>query len=197
MGFAFNSISFECPDASGKEEKLKAEWKQLGWTLVGIPVGGGLISDTLSDRFHGLKERYEWAKIHKSQLVELDKQFNSQGNMDIIMNLGHYSIALKAVLDSQEARDIEWTDEHLDLVKKAWQFAVWIREMYTDAEEKSGYEYFGNDAIPRPATQKQRLAMRLFIYKMNWHELPGFKNFVDYLRKIPPSKPMLIAGVVR
>lgn len=199
LGFAFNSICFEHLSASEKEEKLKAEWKQLGWTLVGIPTGKKLIDRPSQSRFSGLKERYEWAKKHKTQLEELDKQFETQGYMDIIMNLGHYSIALKEVLDLQETMNIEWAYEHLDLVKKAWQFAVWLREMYTDKDEESGYEYFGNDAVHRWKTDKQRLAMKLFVYKMNWHKIPGgeylfrTKQWQSMFRR----GPMCITGVVR
>jgi hypothetical protein len=196
-GYGFGHIRFGRVSVPGEQEKREAEWSRRGWTLVGIPASGKLSGNMNEDRFAGLEERYEWAQRHISQLEELDKQFNPQGDLELIMNLGHYSYALNAALDTEEKKDNKWIDEHLDIVKKAWQFSVWLREMYNGAYTETGREYFGNDAVPRGPTGKQRLAMRLFVNKMNLHDYPGFRGWLDEMRKTPPPKPMFIVGVVR
>jgi hypothetical protein len=197
IGYGFSRIRFIRAGVPGEQEKREAQWNRRGWTLVGIPASGKMSGNMNPDRFAGVEERLEWAQRHKSQMEELDKQFNPQGDLEIIMNLAHYSYALNAALDTEEEKDTKWIDEHLDIVKKAWQFSVWLREMYNAADTETGHEYPGNDAVPRGPTQKQRLAARLFLYKANLHDFPGFRGWLDKLRKTPPPRPMLIAGVVR
>ncbi|MCK4822983.1 hypothetical protein KA005_44895, partial [bacterium] len=125
-GYAFRSIIFECNDPDNPEKKLRIEWKNTGWTFHGVPTGKGSIG-TSPGRFSSLKERYEWAKEHKKQLDELDKQCNPTGSIDDIMNLGHYTIALKYATSgySKEKCDV---NRHINIVRKGWQYAVSKRE---------------------------------------------------------------------
>lgn len=206
-GMAFQSIRFERSDASNPDGKIQAEWIRSGWTFVGVPAGKGSVETPTSDRFAGLDKRYVWANEHREQLKRLDEHFKPQGSMDLIMNLGHLWYALDSVLTAEDIRGKEWAVEHLCLVKRAWQFSLWLREMYSDAVDESGYEPVGNDAVHRD-NWVQRLALTLFFKKMNWHNFLDLRGYLQQvkdeaddeakkIRRRERRKPMVITGVVR
>lgn len=132
--YAFRSIRFKGLDPNNPGEKLRTEWSKVGWTFLGVPAREGRIG-TFSDRFSGLKERYEWAKTHKKELNNLEDGVKkllgraaspgiSQRGMEEIMALGHYAIALKEAIGSSGLERKDWVLGHVNLVKKAWQTAV-------------------------------------------------------------------------
>ena len=106
---------------------LEASWGAVGWTLVGVPSGEGRIEPS-SERFADLKDRYEWANTHKNQLHKLDEQFAPKGSIRDIVDLGHYAVALAKAISGDHTKEIKWAANHIDLVKKAWQYAVCKRE---------------------------------------------------------------------
>lgn len=133
-GYVFRSIRFVYPDPNNPGEKQKTEWRNQGWTLIGIPAGRGRIERS-SDRFSGLKERYESCKRHKQELDNLSKGLKKiskrtvpQGSMEEIMALGHYAAALKEVINSSDSSSVNWIVHPVNLVKKAWQYSVSQRE---------------------------------------------------------------------
>ncbi|HUU81191.1 MAG TPA: hypothetical protein VMW90_07060 [Acidobacteriota bacterium] len=126
-GYAFRLIRLVSPDPWRSGQIRLAEWNDIGWTLVNVPSGGGQVGP-LSGRFSNLKERYDWAKAHKNQLDRLDEQFDPQGDINDIMDLGHYSLALRDAISGDGNDTVEWAADHIYLVKKAWQSSVCKRE---------------------------------------------------------------------
>jgi len=137
-GYAFRSIRFVQRVVLRPKVALdlSATWDNIGWTLVGIPAGEGSVQ-TSSSRFYDLEERYEFAKAHKRQLDQLDKQFEPKGPIEDIVDLGHYTVALKNAISGNRAKKIKWAADHIDLVKKAWQYALCMRESGYKAEGAS------------------------------------------------------------
>ncbi|MBW1715991.1 MAG: hypothetical protein JRJ77_09230 [Deltaproteobacteria bacterium] len=129
QGYAFRSIRFVCRKIIPPEVvlDLEATWDAVGWTLVGVPSGKGC-SEPSSERFADLKDRYEWANTHKNQLNKLNEQFAPKGSIRDIVDLGHYAVALAKAISGDHTREIKWASNHIDLVKKAWQYAVCKRE---------------------------------------------------------------------
>lgn len=154
-GYAFRSVRFARRIVIPPEVVLglEAAWYNLGWTLIGVPSGEGHV-ESLSDRFPDLMDRYQWAKIHKKQLDELDEQFDPKGSIDDIMDLGHYTVALEKAISGDQAEKINWAADHIDVVKKAWQYAVCKREGGYSAEGTS----FGSlDGKPEELTDPPML----------------------------------------
>ncbi len=134
-GYAFRSIRFVKRAASSEAVSwVKAEWNNSGWTFVGAPSGNGQVGSP-SDRFNDLQKRYAWARSHKKEVQQLDNFFEVKESLDDIMDLGHYALAINQVLNNDRAEKAEWTAEHPALIKKAWQYAVCMREGGCDAAE--------------------------------------------------------------
>lgn len=135
-GYALHSLRFEGVNLSfeNPEEKLQREWNDVGWAFLGVPAGGGHISPTVN-RFSGSQERYQWALTHKMEVNDLSQgltildrlgtgQSLKQDNMEEIMVLGHYAIALQRALNSNASEWEDWMVSPVTLVKMAWQSAV-------------------------------------------------------------------------
>jgi hypothetical protein len=133
-GYAFRSIRFESLDPKNPREKLRTEWSNIGWAFLGVPTGGGS-AGTSSGRFSGLEERYEWCKRHKKELDNLygglkklseraSPQRMSQDDIEKIMALGHYAIALKKTIGNTTHNTDTSIADQIGLVKKAWQSFV-------------------------------------------------------------------------
>ena len=201
-GFAFRSIRFGSKISSDQERDLLLELNQSGWTFVGVPDGTGRIRDLSSDRFSDLKDRYEWALEHKEQIERLDEQFKPKGSLDVLIDIGHYSKALDSILAEESNANKKTIAGHLNLAKKAWQFALWLREMYSDDSDEYQYAPIGNDAVPRKSYKKQRLKLKMRVKEWNKWNMKNFP-WIEVERKweMPilrePRKPMVIAGVVR
>jgi hypothetical protein len=142
--YAFRSICFEGRDPNDPGERLRTEWTDVGWTFLGVPTGEGHVN-TSSDRFSGLRERYEWAKTHKKELNNLEDGVKkllgeaappgiSPHGMEEITSLGHYAIALKEAIGSSDTERKDWGLGHVNLVKRAWQSAF-SRHMGTYKEK--------------------------------------------------------------
>jgi len=126
--YAFNSIRFERNDPKNPEKKIHIEWKKTGWTFCGEITGKGKIASS-PDRFPGLKQRYEWAKKHKKELDNLDKQFSPTGSADDVTDSGNYAMGLRNATHSYLSTEENWKDYNpINLVKKQWQYAVSKRE---------------------------------------------------------------------
>jgi hypothetical protein len=102
---------------------LEVEWGNSGWTFVGVPSGRGRLRSVI-EPYLDIKERYEWAKTHRSQLENLDAQFSAQGNMADIMDLGHLTLAIKKTISLASVENREWAMDHIYLLSKAWQQAL-------------------------------------------------------------------------
>lgn len=128
-GYAFRSIRFLRPEIIHSEAVFdrKAEWENVGWTLVGVPSGQGQVG-TPPDRFSDVEKRYGWALNHKKQVGKLDSFFETKGTIDDIMDLGHYALAMSQALSGDRIEKAAWVADHLTLIKKAWQYAVCMRE---------------------------------------------------------------------
>jgi len=128
-GYAFRLIRFvHCKIVPPEVVlDLEARWDSVGWTLVGVPSGKARKKPG-SGRFADLAERYEWAITHKNQLNKLDEQFAPKGSIRDVIDLGHYAVALAKAISVDQGREIRWATNHIDLVKKAWQYALCRRE---------------------------------------------------------------------
>lgn len=132
-GYVFDSIRFSSPEPFKQGKMLKADWKTTGWTLAGDPSGDGQV-ETSSKPFDDLKERYEWAKEHKAELANLSEHSKNKGTVNEIVDVGNLAYALKKIIPKNLEDENDWRVNHLDLVKKAWQYAVYTRL----AESSSG-----------------------------------------------------------
>lgn len=126
-GFAFSSIRLTRTGPARSGLKQTAEWKNTGWTLVGVPADGGRIG-AASTRFPRSPERYRSAGKYKSEIENLFNNIIKSGKpgygMNDIMDLGHYAIALKDVIANASTKRQDWTSDQVALVSKAWQYAV-------------------------------------------------------------------------
>ncbi|HUX78128.1 MAG TPA: hypothetical protein VMW10_00035, partial [Alphaproteobacteria bacterium] len=135
-GYVFHSLFFERVnfEQGNPEKKEKKEWKNKGWTLLGIPTGRGQINSRVN-HFSDSQKRYLWSLTHKKQVNDLfkglitlgrfgDKQRLSPDKMEEIMALGHYAVALQNSVSNSTAEDKDWLESALNLVKMAWQAAV-------------------------------------------------------------------------
>ena len=135
--YAFRSIRFVRPNPSKWPEMLTTEWNDVGWTLVGAPSGEGRVN-TAPDRFPDLKERYESAKGHKTELDKFGEQFATlrdrrdrpdvpEGITDCIINLGHCATALNEATGGGLGGRAGGGADPIALVKRAWQSAVCVQ----------------------------------------------------------------------
>jgi hypothetical protein len=157
-GYAFRHIRFERLNPDDPDKKMSTEWNDAGWTLHGVPAGGGSAAVS-SGRFSDAKERYEWCKSHKKDLDRLNEgikkisgmkspQGLSEEDIDSIMSLGHYAVALKKALARGASADKDWIASHIDLVKKAWQFeANRCAGTYRTADTSMGYDGRAEDLL--------------------------------------------------
>ena len=136
--YAFRSIRFEGPDPNDPGEIVQREWTNVGWTLAGVPAGGGRINNA-PERFSDLEGRYEWAQIHTKEVHDLIEGLNklrgdsappeiSPRSIEAIIAFGHYATALQEVIRDNGPHNENWIVDPLHLVKKAWQYAVSQRE---------------------------------------------------------------------
>ena len=200
-GYALGTIKFERPDPAKPGEKLRAQFDKAGWTFVGVPAGKGTAAGgPASERYSDRESRYQLARKHKGELDALDKLFAHHGDPATAVNLGHFAMALKDVVESgddeEEGEEESWTVRFPDLIKKAWQFEIWKREMY---REKTGGDgpFVANDAVFR-IPETQRLMLRWYL--RNWHlyEFPWISDSdPEKYYDRPFRRPMMIAGVVR
>jgi hypothetical protein len=127
-GYAFRLIRFERENPDNYNDTIRVEWKNTGYTLVGTPNNKGTITNRPT-RFDNLGARYAWANRHKNQIAALDKQFNPTGQLDAVMNLGHYTAALEEATGGSHMKKKGWYDyDQINLVRKAWQYEVNVRE---------------------------------------------------------------------
>lgn len=181
-GYVFHSlflerINFEHADPEKKEKK---EWKNKGWTLLGIPTGGGQINSSVN-HFSDSQKRYFWSLTHKKQLNDLfkgliilgrfaDNQKLSPDKLEEIMALGHYAVALQNAVSSSTAEEEDWLESALNLVKTAWLAAV-SKNMSTiegtpifdpaeDPVPGQGASQRGGDS-PRPTNKTEECGNRL------------------------------------
>lgn len=148
QGFAFKNIKFSKRQFVVPEVvlNLEVQWDTTGWTLVGAPTGNGKPGPTIK-LFSDLAERYKNAVARQTQLRQLDKQFKPKDPADDITDLAHLSTAL-AGIGAASKPSTPWLAEHIDLIKKAWQYAVAKRACGITGENPLEYTPTGNTAMP-------------------------------------------------
>lgn len=140
MGYAFRSVRFEYLDLKNVDERIRGEWKNVGWTLIGIHSGESK-TRSHSPRFPDLAWRYKWYKKHKEELdhveVGIKKMLaNKQpplnlfpsGHMDTIISLANLAVAIKDIIAEDFSEMEDWYENPLYMLKKAWQNEVYKRE---------------------------------------------------------------------
>jgi hypothetical protein len=68
--------------------------------------------------------------------------------VDDVINLGHYAFALKRAIRDEHASEKKWSSGHINLVKKAWQYAVCRREGGEPGAKSFTKSPAGNTAVP-------------------------------------------------
>ena len=129
-GYAFRFVRFtQIRQATEKRLTHRAEWQNVGWTMVGNPSGEGVVGP-VNNRFTGLAPRYDIAFTNNKQLEKLDPSFEDSGKTEIIMALDHFVTALSEVVKAESTESSRWNAEyltlirHIDLARKAWQNEV-------------------------------------------------------------------------
>jgi hypothetical protein len=107
---------------------LEQTWKSSGWTLVGELAPSKTTAVILrgagdEDRYLDFNGRHEWAMKHKRELEVLDKHLKPKDGMRDLMDLGHLTLAFEKMISEDRGMQPEWVLEHVDLVRKAWQYA--------------------------------------------------------------------------
>jgi len=126
--YAFRLIRFERENPENFNETIHLEWKNVGWTFLGVPNGKGSVNIS-NGHYPDIRERYAWTKEHKDVITTLDKQFKANGTLDNAMNLGHYTAALVQATGGKHMNNKEWSDyDQINLVRKAWQYEINLRE---------------------------------------------------------------------
>lgn len=134
QAYAFRSIRLIGPDPEDPEKKLSIVLDNIGWTFLGVPSGKGRLG-SYPGRFLGLEERYIWGQSHKKTIDDLEDGIKklldeknveriSNGNMEKIMALGYFAVALKHAIDSSEFEREDLLADPVYMVKKAWQAEV-------------------------------------------------------------------------
>jgi hypothetical protein len=121
-GYAFESIRLVRHKMVFPElaVKMETQWDNTGGTLVGIPSGKGHIK-TSQNPFPDLERHYEFAQLHKQQLDSLSEKINLGGGIEDIIDLGHFTFAVKEVINSRAPMTQEsWIKNHMDLAIRAW-----------------------------------------------------------------------------
>lgn len=132
-GYAFRAIRFVRPYPMGPEfvKVQRAEWKNVGWTLVGQSSGKGNVESPPA-QFPGLKQRYQEAVALDGEVAGVvegvmklrgakDGQAGSKRTGQEVADLGHYAAALKSALGESIKGKEEWILDHALLGKLAWQ----------------------------------------------------------------------------
>jgi len=186
-GYAFRGIKLAGVDPEEPGKVSEAAYESSGWTFAGVPAGRRARAIRVeAGRYAGAADRLQRAKEHRGQLERLDRSYAHHGPHDTIFNLFHLEAALK---DAVGRADKERRQAgHLDLVKKAWMYLVWNRELY-GAKEPVEDEVPANDAVHRDAAS-QRLMLRMIL--KNWNFPPLLPD-----EPRPFRRPMLLLGSVR
>ncbi len=117
-----------------KTAEHRTEWKDVGWTLVGIPSDAPATA-TPPDPSYNYQERLAKSKKHGEDLDSLLSGLKimgglsqapqlSQSQREELTNLAHYAQALSDAARVNDSANRKWTREPLDLAKRAWLAAV-------------------------------------------------------------------------
>jgi len=175
-GYVIGSISYTTLDFNEPGKRINIEWESNDWTLNGIPHGNGQVG-ALTNYYSDFEARYDDAFVLKQQIELLDKQFRPQDDVRDIMDIGHVMVAVSQIIEAAQHDMTGWFENPVDLVMKAWQYAVHMHEQggrdegsYLGSSAKDGnmvqgayswklpvYDPACNEA--QPSGQKQRLKM--------------------------------------
>jgi hypothetical protein len=78
--------------------------------------------------FNELGQRYKQALDCRRELEQLDRQFRPQGQLSDVVDLAHFSVALRDVVLVEGVKRPVWANESHDLSVEAWQYALCKRE---------------------------------------------------------------------
>ncbi len=135
-GFTFRSLRLVNrklihPEKVSKEQ---TEWKDIGWTLVGIPSDEPAAAMT-SDSAYNLQERLARSKKHNEELTHLMAGLKimeglaeapqlSQEQWEHLTNLDHLAQAISDAAQVNDSESREMANNYLNLAKKAWMSMV-------------------------------------------------------------------------
>jgi len=132
-GWKFRSIRFIHQEVMTPKGvfRQESEWHDIGWSFTGVPSGSAKI-ETRPSALPDLKNRYTTILGQIDDLNALiDKvkpkreRLSRQELFETAINLGHLSYALHSALVEGGAEKLTASmQEHLDLLKKAWQYTV-------------------------------------------------------------------------
>ncbi|MBN1270911.1 MAG: hypothetical protein JXB26_01455 [Candidatus Aminicenantes bacterium] len=150
-GYFIRSLKYTWMDLENPEKKKQTEWKEPGWTFVGIPSEEGTSSGISSSE---MEEYLTAAEKHKEELdslllgIEILKgkklQPASHHWQEDILTLGHFTTTLEKSIDYSWNADTG-TTHPADLLRKAWM--VTFCDSLGLREEKPVFD-LADDPVP-------------------------------------------------
>lgn len=129
QAFAFRSIRYSGDHPQKLNVKVKAEWKDRGWSFVGNPAGQPA-AEPSSIRYSNLKPRLDRAKTYEKELGKISSGLkNTGGNipgdrLETGMGIAHLAEGLKDIIAAEGAPENLSSNEAFYFIKRAWMAAV-------------------------------------------------------------------------
>lgn len=139
-GYAFKKVRFVKMFTIPPEMvlDLESDWIGKGWVFKGEPSGKG--SPSPAAKFTRASKRYKEASKYREELRELDKVLKLKGGIEDLVNLVHFKMAIKDLLENNPVSNRVWAKEHTDLANEAIQYLIAKKEgsyvwAFADGEE--------------------------------------------------------------
>lgn len=127
------------------------ELKKPAWVFVGTPSGKGKPSG--STKFYGARDRYEGAVQHIEEIQEIDDLLKTDGSMQDLIDLTHYTTGLEDAILTNKIKNKESANQFLSLTREAWQYAF--------VQHQGEYKWARLDCSPKNNRQKPTLLKRV------------------------------------
>ena len=154
-GYAIKSIRLVSREIYHPEVIFRSalELKKRAWVFVGIPSGKGNPDGT--GLYRDAAARYEAAGRYTQEIEKTDEVLKAKGGMQDLLDLAHYATALENVIQAGEARNTEWANRFVSLVKEAWQ--------YVFVKHKGTYRWACMNCSPESRPDVKTALLKLFV----------------------------------
>jgi hypothetical protein len=152
-GYAIKSIRLVAREIYHPEVIFSStlELKKSAWVFVGTPSGKGKPSE--STTFCGAPDRYDAASQHIEEIQKIDDHLKTDGGLQDVIDLAHYTAALENAIRHNKIQDEQWTKQFLSLVREAWQYAF--------VQHQGEYKWAYLGCLPKRNLQKPTLLKRV------------------------------------
>lgn len=123
-GYALKSIRMIRDELLPPEEILSFDqtWSDQGWTLVGVPAGGG--SPQGGTRYTSASSRYQQAVAYQQQQTKVFKQVEIASNSKALKDLADVYHLKQAIESAIAPPTNTWKSDQLALLTHAWQYQL-------------------------------------------------------------------------